>query len=155
MNFGDDRSIEISKWRNNIRRLTEVDLSWGNWCDTIPVHAKPHWPIAYFQLLSVWLIRPHNIINGTLGCHECKHVNSMWHLPCAWNFRNGSTMAKNRSLDKAVNVNTETPMETSLTNSDIVQMVLPHGHDSSVYTNETNGTEVTINSKSASASDKM
>lgn len=52
--------------------------------------------------------------------------------PCAWNLRSGSTMAKNRSLDKAVRVNTETPMDTSLTNSDIVHMVLPHGHDSSV-----------------------
>lgn len=55
-----------------------------------------------------------------------------FYLPCAWNLRSGSTMAKNRSLDKAVNVNTETPIETSLTNSDIVQMVLPHGHDSNV-----------------------
>lgn len=64
-------------------------------------------------------------------------------------------MAKNRSLDKAVNVNTDTPIDTSFTNSDIVQMVLPHGHDSNVYTSDTNGTDVTMTSKSASANDRM
>lgn len=64
-------------------------------------------------------------------------------------------MAKNRSLDKAVSVNTETPIDTSFTNSDIVQMVLPHGHDSKVYTTDTNGTDVTMTSKSANANDSM
>lgn len=64
-------------------------------------------------------------------------------------------MAKNRSLDRAVNVKTDTPIETSFINSDIVHIVLPHGHDSTVYTSDTNGTDVTINNKSANASDKM
>lgn len=79
----------------------------------------------------------------------------MIYLPWPWNFRNGSTIAKNRSLDKAVNVNTDTPIDTSFTNSDIVQIVLPHGHDSNVYISDTNGTDVTMTSKSANANDRM
>lgn len=77
------------------------------------------------------------------------------YLPCPWNFLNGSTMAKNRSLDSAVNVNTDTPIDTSFTNSDIVQIVLPHGHDSNVQTTDTNGTDVMMTSKSANANDRI
>lgn len=64
-------------------------------------------------------------------------------------------MAKNRSLDNAVNVKTDTPIETSFTNSDSVHMYSPHGHESTVYTIDTNGTEVTMTSRSANASDRM
>lgn len=75
--------------------------------------------------------------------------------PCALNFLSGSTIAKNRSLDNAVNVKTDTPIDTSFTNSDIIHIDSPHGHEATVYTIETNGTVVIITNKSAKASDKM
>jgi len=36
------------------------------------------------------------------------------------------------SAAKAAKVNTDTPMEISLAYSDILQIVVPHGHDSTV-----------------------
>lgn len=57
---------------------------------------------------------------------------SVIYLPCAWNFLNGSTMAKYRSPESAVSVKTETPIDTSLINSDNMQRKLPHGHESTV-----------------------
>jgi hypothetical protein len=41
-------------------------------------------------------------------------------------------MAKNRSADNAVSVNTDTPMEISLAVSETLQIASPHGHDSTV-----------------------
>lgn len=76
--------------------------------------------IYFFHIFLIWLILQYVIIK------------QMIHLPCPWNLRSGSTIAKNRSLDKAVNVNTDTPIDTSFTNSDIVHIILPHGHDSNV-----------------------
>ena len=64
-------------------------------------------------------------------------------------------MAKNRSPDSAVSVNTDTPIETSLINSEKVQSSPPQGHESSVQMTDVSGTVVTINNKSANANDKM
>lgn len=36
------------------------------------------------------------------------------------------------SADKAVKVNTDTPIEISLAHSDNLQIIKPHGHDSNV-----------------------
>lgn len=52
-------------------------------------------------------------------------------------------------------MNTETPVEKSFINSDIIHIPVPHGHDSTVYTTDTNGTAVNINIKSAMDNDKM
>lgn len=49
-----------------------------------------------------------------------------------WNFRRGSTMAKNLSPDKAVRVKTETPILTSFVNSEMVHRSEPYGHESNV-----------------------
>lgn len=46
-------------------------------------------------------------------------------------------------------------MLTSLAVSDTLQTVAPHGHDSSVYTMEVNGTHVIMTRRSASARDRM
>lgn len=67
----------------------------------------------------------------------------------------GSTMAKNRSADKAVKVKTDTPTDISLAVSETLQINSPHGHDSTVYTTEVKGTLVIITNKSAKARDKM
>jgi hypothetical protein len=48
---------------------------------------------------------------------------------CEWNFRSGSTIAKNLSPLSAVRVNTDTPMLRSLKNSDVTQSENPHGHE--------------------------
>lgn len=64
-------------------------------------------------------------------------------------------MAQYRSADRAVRVNTETPMDMSFTVSDNLQSAVPQGQYSTVYTIEVNGTQVNITSKSASASDNM
>lgn len=48
---------------------------------------------------------------------------------CEWNFRSGSQIAKNLSPLKAVNVNTDTPIDRSLKYSDIIQRGSPHGHE--------------------------
>lgn len=64
-------------------------------------------------------------------------------------------MAKYRSPDNAVSVKTDTPIETSLKNSESVQSTLPQGHESTVYTVDVSGTEVTITSKSAKAKEKI
>lgn len=61
----------------------------------------------------------------------CKYKSKMY-LLLVWNFFKGSTIAKNRSADKAVRVKTDTPMETSLAVSDILQIVIPHGQVSIV-----------------------
>lgn len=60
-----------------------------------------------------------------------------------------------RSTESAANVNTDTPMDTSLANSLTEHMTPPHGHDSSVYTNEASGTQITMTSRSALASDAI
>lgn len=64
-------------------------------------------------------------------------------------------MAQYLSADRAVNVNTDTPMLTSLAVSDILQISSPQGQDSSVYMTETNGTQMRITNRSASAKEKM
>lgn len=64
-------------------------------------------------------------------------------------------MAINRSNDIATSVNTETPVEKSFINSDILHIREPHGHDSTVYTTDTNGTAVNISMRSAMLSDKI
>lgn len=46
-----------------------------------------------------------------------------------WSFLSGLTIAKKRSPDRAVRVNTETPMDTSLKNSEVRQMTSPHSHE--------------------------
>lgn len=71
------------------------------------------------------------------------------------NFRNGLTMAQYRSADRAVKVKTDTPMDTSFADSVMRHNNAPHGHDSSVYTIEANGTHIKITSKSANASENM
>lgn len=52
-------------------------------------------------------------------------------------------------------MNTETPIEMSFANSVTRQSVPPHGHDSNVYTIDVNGTQISITSKSASASESI
>lgn len=74
-------------------------------------------------------------------------------LTCS--LRSGLTMAMYRSTDSAASVNTDTPMDTSLANSLTAHMTPPHGHDSSVYTSEASGTQITITSRSALASEAM
>lgn len=64
-------------------------------------------------------------------------------------------MAKYLSADKAVRVNTDTPMLTSFAASDTRQTVAPQGHDSTVYTIEVKGTHVMITRRSAKASERM
>lgn len=76
-------------------------------------------------------------------------------LPVPRNRRNGFTMATNRSSDMATNVNTDTPVEKSFINSDIIHTPVPQGQLSTVYTTDTNGTAVNISIKSAIDSDKM
>lgn len=49
----------------------------------------------------------------------------------------------------------ETPIDTSLTNSDIEQSVWPHGHESKIYTTDTRGTTVKITRRSATANETM
>lgn len=61
-----------------------------------------------------------------------------WNLPLPWNLRRGFTMATNRSNDIATSVNTDTPVEKSFINSDIMHIRVPQGHDSTVYTTDTN-----------------
>ena len=53
-------------------------------------------------------------------------------IPVAWSFRRGSTIAKNRSAESAVRVNTETPIDMSLAHSDTLQSNRPKGQDSRV-----------------------
>lgn len=64
-------------------------------------------------------------------------------------------MAINRSNDIATSVNTDTPVEKSFINSDIIHIRVPHGHDSTVYTTDTNGTAVNISMRSAMLSDRI
>lgn len=64
-------------------------------------------------------------------------------------------MATNRSKDIATSVNTDTPVEKSFINSDTLHNRVPHGHDSTVYTTDTNGTAINISMRSAIDSDKM
>lgn len=64
-------------------------------------------------------------------------------------------MATNRSNDIQTSVNTETPVEKSFMNSDTMHIRVPQGHDSNVYTTETNGTAVKMSIRSAIDSDKM
>lgn len=59
---------------------------------------------------------------------------------CEWNFRSGSQIAKNLSPDKAVNVKTDTPIDKSLKNSEILQINSPHGHESCMNIADVNGT---------------
>lgn len=59
---------------------------------------------------------------------------------CEWNLRRGSTIAKNRSPDNAVRVNTDTPIDKSLKNSDILQINSPQGHESTMKTADVKGT---------------
>ena len=63
----------------------------------------------------------------------------------------GSIMAKYRSADRAVNVKTDTPMETSLINSENLQTSRPYGQDSTVYTVEVKGTQKRMTSRSPTA----
>ena len=56
----------------------------------------------------------------------------------------GSTIAKKRSAERAVSVNTETPTEMSLAHSETLQSISPNGHESSTYTVNVNGTHVRI-----------
>lgn len=77
------------------------------------------------------------------------------HWPVAWSFLKGSTIAKNRSADKAVRVNTDTPIDISLMVSDNLQTASPQGQESTVYTVDVNGTHVIITSRSAKANDKI
>lgn len=74
-------------------------------------------------------------------------------LTCS--LRNGLTMAQYLSPESAVNVNTETPTDTSLANSVRRHKVLPIGEDSVVYTIMASGTQISITSRSARASEKM
>lgn len=55
----------------------------------------------------------------------------------------------------ATSVNTETPVEKSFINSDTTHIRVPHGHDSTVYMTDTNGTAVSISIRSAIDNDKM
>lgn len=71
------------------------------------------------------------------------------------NFRNGFTIAQYRSADRAVNVNTETPIEISFADSVMRQSIPPHGHDSNVYTIDASGTHIKITNKSARANENM
>lgn len=59
---------------------------------------------------------------------------------CEWNFRSGSTIAKNRSPERAVKVKTETPIDKSLKNSESLQMTSPHGHEGWIKMAEVKGT---------------
>lgn len=59
---------------------------------------------------------------------------------CEWNFRRGSTIAKNLSPDKAVKVKTDTPIDKSLKNSDALQINSPQGHESWMKIAEVKGT---------------
>lgn len=77
------------------------------------------------------------------------------YVPVACSFLNGSTIAKYRSADSAVSVNTDTPILTSFAASDTRQTVAPHGQDSTVYTMDVNGTHVMITRRSASARERM
>lgn len=70
-------------------------------------------------------------------------------------FRIGSTMAKQRSADNAVNVKTETPIERSLINSENLQTTTPYGHDSTVYTVDVNGTQKKTTRISPKAKEQM
>jgi hypothetical protein len=49
-------------------------------------------------------------------------------------------MATNRSPESAVKVKTETPIDKSLKNSDILQINSPHGHESKIKIADVNGT---------------
>ena len=64
--------------------------------------------------------------------YECKTSKQKIDLLPVWNFFNGSTIAKNLSADKAVSVNTDTPMDMSLAVSEILQINDPQGQDSNV-----------------------
>lgn len=59
---------------------------------------------------------------------------------CEWNFRSGSTIAKNRSPERAVSVKTETPIDKSLKNSEALHINSPHGHDGWMKIADVNGT---------------
>lgn len=85
----------------------------------------------------------------------CAHIYKKWvtNLPLPWNLRSGFTIATNRSSDIATSVNTDTPVEKSFINSDILHMRVPQGHDSTVYTTDTNGTAVNMSMRSAIDSD--
>lgn len=75
--------------------------------------------------------------------------------PVAWSFLKGSTIAKYLSADRAVRVNTDTPILTSLAASDTLQTVSPHGQDSTVYTIDVNGTQVMMTRRSARAKERI
>lgn len=79
----------------------------------------------------------------------------MQNLPVPRNLRSGLTIATNRSSDMATSVNTDTPVEKSFINSLIIQTPVPQGHDSTVYTTDTNGTAVNISIRSAIDNDKI
>ncbi len=68
-----------------------------------------------------------------------------------WSFLIGSTIAKYRSAERAVNVKTETPMETSLINSENLQTNSPYGQLSTVYTVEVKGTQNRMTRRSPTA----
>lgn len=76
-------------------------------------------------------------------------------LPVPLNRRSGFTIATKRSSDMATRVNTDTPVEKSFINSEITHTLLPKGHESTVYTTDTNGTAVNISMRSAIDNDKM
>lgn len=79
----------------------------------------------------------------------------MPNLPLPRKRRSGLTIATKRSNDIATSVKTETPVEKSFINSDKTHMPVPHGHDSTAYTIDTNGTTDKINIKSAIDNDKI
>lgn len=64
-------------------------------------------------------------------------------------------MAQYLSAERAVRVNTDTPIEISLAVSDNLHTNVPQGQDSRVYTKDVKGTQVMMTSKSASANEKM
>lgn len=81
------------------------------------------------------------------------YIREKWMITCS--FRSGFTMAQYRSADKAVNVNTDTPIDISFAHSVIRHNADPHGHDSSVYNSDANGTHMIITNKSANANENM
>jgi len=74
-------------------------------------------------------------------------------LTCS--LRRGFTMAQYRSPDRAVSVNTDTPMDMSLKNSLMRHMFRSKGQLSCVYTIVATGTHTSITSRSARARDRM
>lgn len=74
---------------------------------------------------------------------------------CEWNFLSGSTIAKNRSPLRAVSVNTETPIDRSLKNSEMMHSGSPHGHELWMYITLVSGTVVKITIKSPRAKERM